>query len=194
MTKRLTINLGARWEYYPLPTDHYGADANFIPGTPFVSAEYLVDSRRQSTPLSPSFLSALQQNGIQLVYTNNRQLGTVSKKNIAPRIGVAYKVTSKFVVRAGFGLFFNGIFNVGDGANVGNNYPFAFGLNYTPANGNLALTPDNSIGNLENGLLHVPLSPGQVSAAGLKLNAVQYNFQTSSMWRDSISLHSISIE
>jgi Carboxypeptidase regulatory-like domain/TonB dependent receptor len=178
VTKRLTVNLGLRWEYYPLPTDHYGADANFIPGTPFVNAQYLVDSRRQSTPLSASFLNALQQNGIKLVYTDNRQLGTVSKKNVAPRIGVAYRLSNKFVVRAGFGLFFNGIFNVGDGANVGNNYPFAFGLNYTPANGNLALTPDNSIGTLENGLLHVPLSPGQVSASGLKLNAVQYDFQT----------------
>ena len=177
-TRRLTVSYGVRWEYYPLPVDNFGADANFIPGTPFVNAEYLIDSRRQSTPLSPSFLSALQTNGIQLVYTNNRQLGEVSKKNIAPRIGLAYQVTNRFVVRAGYGLFYNGIFNVGDGANVGNNYPFAFGLNYTPANGSLPITTDNSIGSIENGLLHVPLIPSQVNASGLKLNAVQYNFQT----------------
>lgn len=177
-TRRLTVSWGVRWEYYPLPHDNFGADANFIPGTPFVNAEYLIDSRRQSTPLSPSFLSALQSNGIQLVYTNNEQLGEVSKKNIAPRIGLAYQISDRFVVRAGYGLFYNGIFNVGDGANVGNNYPFAFGLNYTPANGNLPLTTDNSIGPIENGLLNVPLNPSQVNASGLKLNAVQYNFQT----------------
>ncbi|MGH9665098.1 MAG: TonB-dependent receptor, partial [Bryobacteraceae bacterium] len=128
--------------------------------------------------LAPSFLNALATNGIQLAHTNNEQLGQVSKNNFAPRIGLAYKVTNKFVVRAGFGLFFNGIFNVGDGANVGNNYLFAFGLNYVPTNGNFPLTSDNSIGAIGNGLLHVPLSPALVSASGLKLNAVQYNFQT----------------
>ncbi|MDQ6663818.1 MAG: TonB-dependent receptor [Acidobacteriota bacterium] len=178
ITRKLSINLGLRWEYYPLPTDHYGADGNFLPGTPFVNAEYIIDSRRQNTPLSPSFLSALQQNGIQLIYTKNRQLGTVSKKDFAPRIGVAYQLLPKLVIRAGYGIFFNGIFNVGDGANVGNNYPFAFGLNYTPANAVFPLTADNSIGTLENGLLHVPLISSRVNASGLKLNAVQYNFQT----------------
>ncbi len=178
VTRRLTINLGIRWEYYPLPHDNYGADANFVPGTPFVNAAYLVDSRRQSTPLSPSFLSALQSNGIALMYTSNQQLGAVSKHNWAPRIGLAYEVSPKFVIRAGYGLFYNGIFNVGDGANVGNNYPFAFGLNLTPSNGSLPLSSDGSIGPIENGLLHVPIAPSLVNASGLKLNAVQYNFQT----------------
>ena len=178
VTRKLTINLGLRWEYYPLPHDNFGADANFIPGTPFVNAEYLIDSRQKSVPLSPSFLSALASNGIQLAYTNNQQLGTVSKKNIAPRIGIAYQVSRKFVIRAGYGLFFNGIFNVGDGANVGNNYPFAFGLNLTPANGSLPLSTNGSIGPIEAGLTGVPISPGLVNASGLKLNAVQYNFQT----------------
>ena len=178
VTRKLSINLGLRWEYYPLPHDNFGADANFIPGTPFVNAEYIIDSRRQSTTLSPSFLNALQTNGIKLAYTSNQQLGDVSKKNYAPRIGLAYQVAKKFVVRAGFGLFFNGIFNVGDGANVGNNYPFAFGLNYTPTLAYGPITTDGSIGPLASGLLHVPLTPSQVNASGLKLNAVQYNFQT----------------
>jgi hypothetical protein len=178
VTRKMSVNLGLRWEYYPLPKDNYGADANFIPGTPFVNAQYLIDSRRKSTPLSPSFLSALQSNGIQLVYTDNQSLGTVSKKNFAPRIGVAYQLTNKLVARAGYGLFFNGIFNVGDGANVGNNYPFAFGLNLTPTNGSLPLSTNGSIGPIASGLLNVPISPALVNASGLKLNAVQYNFQT----------------
>ena len=78
-------------------------------------------------------------------------------------------------MRAGYGLFFNGIFNVGDGANVGNNYPFAFGLNYTPANGSLPLSTDNSIGPIENGLLHVPLiaKPGQCLRAETERGSVQ---------------------
>jgi hypothetical protein len=178
VTRKLTVNLGLRWEYYPLPHDNFGADANFIPGTPFVNAMYIIDSRRKSTQLSPSFLSALQANGIQLAYTDNEQLGEVSKKNFAPRIGIAYQLTNKLVVRAGYGIFFNGIFNVGDGANVGNNYPFAFGLNLTPSNGSLPLSSNGSIGPIENGLLNVPVTPSQVNASGLKLNAVQYNFQT----------------
>jgi hypothetical protein len=178
VTRKLSVNLGLRWEYYPLPHDNFGADGNFIPGTPFVNAEYIIDSRSKSVPLSPSFLSALSTNGIQLMYTNNEQLGVVSKKNFAPRIGVAYQVASKLVVRAGFGLFFNGIFNVGDGANVGNNYPFAFGLTYVPTIAYGPITTDNTIGSIEKGLSNVAISPGLVNATGLKLNAVQYNFQT----------------
>ncbi len=67
VTRRLTINLGIRWEYYPLPHDNYGADANFVPGTPFVDAAYL-RPRWQSTPLSPSFMERSREQRHRLSY------------------------------------------------------------------------------------------------------------------------------
>ncbi|HLJ17846.1 MAG TPA: TonB-dependent receptor [Bryobacteraceae bacterium] len=177
-TRKLTLNLGLRWEYYQLPADNFGAEANFLPGTPFAGAEYLIDSRRKSTPLSPSFTNTLQLDGIQLMYTNNYQLGTAQKTNFAPRIGFAYQLASKLVVRGGYGIFYGGIFNYGDGANLGNNYPFEFGLSFNPPSSVTPITPDNSIGTLENGLLHAPLNPALVNASGLNLRGVQYNLQT----------------
>jgi hypothetical protein len=178
VTRKLTLTLGLRWEYFRLAEDHYGAQANFIPGTPFAGAQYLIDERRQNTPLSSSFINTLKKDGITLVYSNNPRLGVSQKTNFGPRFGFAYQLFPKLVVRGGYGIFYGGVFNFGDGANLGNNYPFAFGLNYVPATAVNAITPDNTVGPLNKGLLNVPIRTDLVNAAGLNLRGVQYNFQT----------------
>ena len=58
VTPRLTLNLGLRWEYFPAIYDAYDAQSNFIQGTPFATAAYLIPQSRsdQSDPnnaLSP---------------------------------------------------------------------------------------------------------------------------------------------
>ena len=178
VTRKLTLTLGLRWEYYQLAEDHFGAQANFLPGVPFSGAQYLIDARRKNTPLSPSFLNTLQKDGIQLVYSSNYALGNAQKTNFAPRIGFAYQVAPNIVFRCGYGIFYDGIFNSGDGNNLGNNYPFAFGLTYSPSTSVTPVTPDQSIGPLSAGLLNVPLRTDLVSAAGLNLRGIQYNLQT----------------
>jgi Carboxypeptidase regulatory-like domain len=177
-TRKLTVNLGVRWEYFQLPTDNFGAEANFLPGTPFNGAEYLIDARRRGTLLSSSFVNSLATDGIELGYTNNYQLGNAQKTNFAPRVGFAYQLTPRFVIRSGYGIFYNGVLNTGDGANLGNNYPFEFGLSFLPSNSVAPVTPDNSIGKLSNGLLNVSLVPSAVNANGLNLRGIQYNLQT----------------
>ena len=52
--------------------------------------------------------------------------------NFAPRVGFAYQVDPKLVVRGGFGLFFNSFENQGYGPNIGENYPFVLNFDYTP--------------------------------------------------------------
>ena len=39
-------------------------------------------------------------------------------------------MTPKFVVRGGFGLFYNSFENQGYGPNIGENYPFVYNFNY----------------------------------------------------------------
>jgi hypothetical protein len=178
VTRKLTLTLGLRWEYFQLADDHYGAQANFIPGTPFAGAQYLIDARRRSTALSASFLNTLKRDGIELVYSNNPQLGESQKTNFGPRFGFAYQLFPKVVIRGGYGIFYGGVFNTGDGANLGNNFPFAFGLNYVPPTAVTPITADNTIGPLSKGLLNVPIRPDLVNAVGLNLRGVQFDFKT----------------
>jgi len=177
VTQKLTANLGVRWEDFQMPADHHGFMANFIPGTPNSTAQFLVDSRSQSVPLSPSFLANLNSDGISLVYSKNHALATVTPYNFSPRIGLTYQVMPRLVARAAYGMFYDGVYNNGDGNNLGNNYPFEYTLNYTPPSGSATITPDNSIGLTSNGLKNVPLSPTSVNASGIGLVAMQYNWK-----------------
>lgn len=96
VSPKLTVNYGVRWEYYPVPT----RDA----------------SMNAPNPVAPSGLGTTG-NGL---YFLDMQHGTVSvcgaggipsdcgisvsKKLLAPSIGIAYRPTEKFVIRMGYSL------------------------------------------------------------------------------------------
>jgi hypothetical protein len=81
----LTLNLGLRWEYE----------------SPFTTAnnEY---SRVDPTTGQVLFAGKNASDTLNL---------TASKLNFGPRVGLAYSVTPKTVIRAGFGIFYAGIFS-----------------------------------------------------------------------------------
>src|SRR5208337_2668477 len=114
ITSKLTINLGVRYDFFGLVYEHHGNQANFVPnlyGTP----TYLMPAGVNSNNLSPSFLSLLTKDGISLDITDHygSGLGESQKANFAPRLGFAYQVNPKLVVRGGFGVFYNGFENRG---------------------------------------------------------------------------------
>ena len=77
---KLTLNLGLRWEFYPPGTPHFpGGFSNYDPTT-----NNLVVAGVGGNPLDL---------GMQRNY-----------KDFAPRVGLAYQLTSKDVVRAGYGI------------------------------------------------------------------------------------------
>ena len=181
VTRKLTLNLGLRWDFFGLVADHYGAEANFVPGIPFSTAEYVIPSRRKSIDqLSPSFISLLAQDGINLVYTNayGNGVGTSQDTNFAPRFGFAYQLTPKWVVRGGYGMYYGGFENRG-GMNLGGNYPFQYTFGYVSPNSQTPATfPDGQIVTLERGFLDMPLSPAAVQAEGLSLMGIQFHYIT----------------
>jgi hypothetical protein len=133
VTPRLTFNLGLRWEYFGQVGDSNGAQANFVPGVPGSTAQFIMTSENKTkTPLSPSFTQDLAKDGIQLVYTNQygTGLGISQKTNFGPRLGVAYQVTPKLVARAGFGIFYGAFENRGGDPSLGYNYPFEYVLSF----------------------------------------------------------------
>ncbi|MFL6465492.1 MAG: TonB-dependent receptor domain-containing protein, partial [Bryobacteraceae bacterium] len=80
-TKRLTANLGLRYE---------------LPTVPYTVNGYAVILNREQTALIPP---NPPQPGFHFINPNH--------KNFAPRLGLAYRVTDKTVVRAGYGIYYN---------------------------------------------------------------------------------------
>jgi Carboxypeptidase regulatory-like domain/TonB dependent receptor-like, beta-barrel len=208
----LTLNLGLRWDYFGPIQETNGGQANFVPsalnnGTP----TYLLpatgkDSRvLSSTADNPSlngngFVDLLAKDGILLEETNKYGRGLVrnQKTNFAPRVGAAYQINPKLVVRGGFGIFFNSFENQGYSPNIGENYPFVYNFSYgpqvpagspdglqnvspigynTPWTGCQTASPGGTY-TLESGLSCVAFTPADVNAQGLGLEGVQFDWTT----------------
>lgn len=174
--RNLTINAGVRYEYFQLAADHAGKGGNFLPGDATTGAQYLIDDRSKDVVLSPSFLALLAKDNITLKYTDNHQLGVLPKLNFAPRVGFAWQAAPRIVFRGGYGIFYAGIYNRGDGYNIGNAYPFAYAVNIVATSlTNGALSTDGSIGPLDKGLSNVSVVPALTSGSAIALRGIQYN-------------------
>ena len=160
-TDRLTLNLGLRYEYAQPYQERHDNQAAFIstgstPGNG--TGIYRLPSSKRNVVLAPVFLQLLQQNNIQLQYTDNHFLVQPQKTNFAPRFGFAYRVTDKLVLRSGYGIFFGGLESTGYFPNLGENYPFEFDSNFSSTTLHGACTPANCQNNgltLENGFTDV---------------------------------------
>ena len=102
---KLTFNLGIRYELSLPFTEAKDQQANFVldPGPCF--GQLVTVTGRGRCGVGPG-----------LVYTN--------KKDFAPRVGLAYQVAPKLVVRSGFGIFYGRDENVGITRRLPNNPPF----------------------------------------------------------------------
>jgi hypothetical protein len=187
VTPKLTLNLGVRWDHFGQIEENHGRQANFVPGTPFSGAEYLEpdNGKNQQIPINASFPAGLTKDGIALKYIPNFALATSQNDNFGPRLGIAYQLTHKLVIRTGYGIWYNGFENAGYGPNIGENYPFQFTLGYSNLNSGTPVTIPNATGGncitgatMEQGFACIPLNPALVDTEGLGLEGIQYNFKT----------------
>jgi hypothetical protein len=217
VTPKLTLNLGIRYDWFGPILETNGGQANFIPGPgPFSGPAYLLpatgkDNRQlSSTANNPAlngngFIDLLAKDGIALEETNQYGQGLVqtTKTDFAPRVGLAYQVNDKLVVRSGFGLFYNSFENQGYGPNIGENYPFVFNFNYVQQNlGIPSVTPisagspyagcatagPGSVATLSSGFSCIQFSPLAVNASGLSLEGLQFKYQTPTTISDNLSV------
>jgi len=197
LTSKLTVNLGVRYDFFGLVLEHHANQANFVPGgAPKGGPLYIIpegpNANNLSTGCATCFTNLLAKDGIGLDITNayGKGLGYSQKNNFAPRIGIAYQVSPKLVVRTGFGIFYNGFENRGFSPNLGENYPFQFNFSYfspndvkpisvgTPFAGCSATAPYGGTATFEAGFACIPLSPLSVNASGLALRGIQFNYDT----------------
>src|SRR6202521_1622277 len=223
LTRKLTVNLGLRWDFFGLVYEHHSNQANFIPsGGPLNGPTYLMPGGKNACDASHlssgpgGFLTLLAQDKIQCLASNayGGGLGNSQKANFAPRVGFAYQVNPKLVVRGGFGMFYNGFENRGFSPNIGENYPFQFNFSYGVSSSGTATIPSqiptNYVGcpstaatggtpTFESGFSCNPLSPLQVLASGLSLRGIQFNYQTPYSMSGNLTLqyqltHSMSVQ
>ena len=198
---KLTLNLGIRWDYFGPIEETNGAQANFLQTGPGngVPTFLIPASGKGNRTLSSSFTTLLAKDGITLEQTDKYGQGLiqVQKTNFAPRVGFAYQMSEKLVLRGGFGIFYNSFENQGYGPNIGENYPFVFNFGYSGQTGgsNPGLqgvspisynTPwagcptagPGSTATISAGLSCVQFDPKIVNAKGLGLQGLQFDYQT----------------
>src|SRR5439155_3402610 len=117
VTRKLTLDYGIRW-------DHFGA-FRYDDGL-----QYNFDPTQNAVVVPPSALShvsPLYPSDINVV--TGPVIPNPSKHNFVPRLGAAYLITEKTVVRGGYGIFTSrglGVFSLVEGAG-----PFTLSENYT---------------------------------------------------------------
>jgi hypothetical protein len=115
VTSRLTLNLGMRYDLYNLYIEKHDLLANFDPNfrdpaTGQVGRD-VIPSAKALPYLAPS-ITSLPPNGIGYVLAADSGLGVgrglvrTDKQDFGPRIGAAFRLTDKSVLRGGFGLYY----------------------------------------------------------------------------------------
>ncbi|HLJ50083.1 MAG TPA: TonB-dependent receptor [Bryobacteraceae bacterium] len=109
VTKKLTLNLGLRWEFETPLTERYDRsvkafDPAYVP--PFAAA---AQAAYASSTASQMILPAGQwqvKGGLTFAGVGTSgELYNTPKRNLLPRFGFAYQLTNKTVLRGGFGIY-----------------------------------------------------------------------------------------
>ena len=105
VSSRLTVNLGIRYEL----------------ALPWIE----VDNRQSGLILDPGpYYGQLIEASATAGTGYNRSFVNTDRNNFAPRVGLAYKLTNKTVVRSAFGTFYGRDENLGISRRITNNPPF----------------------------------------------------------------------
>ncbi len=97
-TRKLTLNLGLRYEIFTTVKAHNNQEANFS-----FASDSLIVPKGQQAQLTPTLASLIP-------IERNGSSGLISPDlhDFAPRLGLAYQITDKLVLRAGYGIFYGG--------------------------------------------------------------------------------------
>ena len=97
-SERLTLNLGLRYEVYTTVKAAGNQQANFDFG-----CGCLIVPKGQNAELTPMLASQ-----ISIDRTGSPGLVSPDLHNFAPRVGLAYKISDKLVLRSSYGIFYGG--------------------------------------------------------------------------------------
>ena len=156
VNRRLTVNFGLRYEIQEPRTERYNRFNYF--------------DFKAANPLSQATGLNLK-GGLAFINSSNRGLWDADTKNFAPRIGIAYKLTDKMVLRTGYGLFYPPTVAVSNGTTDG----FSTTTSWVSTQGGGGLIPQNLLSNPYPQGLNAPVasSQGLATLVGNNINAFQ---------------------
>ncbi len=121
----LTLNFGARYEYFTPKREQSNQLANFVwengtvtPNGAVGASKLVFPEADEGITLDPSLVAELDADNVQVAFTSNPYLSSFPKANWSPRIGAAYQFDGKTVARIGAGVFMGGFEPGGGAANI----------------------------------------------------------------------------
>lgn len=120
LTKKLTFNLGVRYELFSPISEKFARQSNYIPST---ATLVIPAGPNQDAALPSNFATSFPNITVQRGQAD-KYLIPWDKTNVGPRIGIAYQMFTKTVLRGSFGLFYGGEENQGGSPNRGEGVPF----------------------------------------------------------------------
>ena len=129
VTRKLTVNLGLRYELWSPIAERFGRQVNFDLQNLTL---FIPVGRNQDAPLPPNFSTVYPTIKVSRGQVPNTLIPW-DKLDFGPRIGLAYNVMNKTVIRVGYGIFYGGEENQGGSPNRGEGVPFNETVNLTRA-------------------------------------------------------------
>ncbi|MFN0105120.1 MAG: carboxypeptidase regulatory-like domain-containing protein [Bryobacteraceae bacterium] len=108
VTNKLTLNLGLRYELLLGTTERYNQSNigfDLTAASPIEAAAKTAYARNPIPELAAANFNV--KGGLIFATPENRGNVRVDKKSLAPRIGMAYRIMPRTVLRAGFGVFYS---------------------------------------------------------------------------------------
>lgn len=189
VTQKLTLNLGVRYELFSPIGEQFARQSNFV----FQDMTlYIPKGPNQNAPLPPNFNTPYTTpQGFTFpakfpdIKVSRGQVGPYlipwDKTDIGPRLGFAYNIVPKTVLRGYFGMFYGGEENQGGNPNRGESVPFNESPNLGRPGGVTSYQPNpffaggNPIGGFGDGFPTTVFTTFPVSS--LQMREVEPNFR-----------------
>lgn len=152
VSRNLTLNLGLRYEYEGATNERYNRNVFSFDKTVASPIETVAKAAYAASPIPEVAVANFNVKGGLLFTTpDNRQFWDADKNNVQPRVGVAFQISDKTVLRGGWGIYtvpfiisganapgFSQSTSILPSANVGLSFqatlsnPFPFGVDTPP--------------------------------------------------------------
>jgi hypothetical protein len=119
-TAKLTFNIGIRYELFSPISERFARQSNYIPQ---LQTLFIPKGPNQDEALPSNFARDFSVIKVDRGSVD-KHLIPWDKTNFGPRVGAAYQISQKMVLRGGLGLFYGGEENQGGGPNRGEGVPF----------------------------------------------------------------------
>ena len=120
VTRKLTLNIGLRYELFSPISERFGRQSNFVYDNLTL---YIPKGPNQDAALPRNFATAFPNVKVSRGEVD-KYLIPWDKTDFGPRIGAAYSLRERTVIRLGYGIFYGGEENQGGNPNRGESVPF----------------------------------------------------------------------